>query len=160
MPELQSAVTQAFIDVALAAIALLATWATVHINQATARLKAETQLMQDAAQAELVQRALDRVNEVATKTVERIEQTTAGTLRQAVKEGKADRATLLRLGLQAYDDVRHTVGPDVMQLLTAELGDVSTYVQDTIESALYKLKASQPASVPAQAAAPQGGGNA
>lgn len=165
---LQSVATQALLDVAIAALTLVATWATIRIGQATAKLKAETtQAVRDERQAALIQRGLDRINDVAQKAVASIEQTMAGTLRQAVKEGRADRASLLALANLAYARVVRAITPEMEQALRAELGDLRTYVLDTIEAEVGKIKAGKAAELQpvltaqtSETTAETGGGNA
>lgn len=165
---LQSAVTQALLDVAIAALTFVATWATIRIGQATTKLKGEAaQLIRDDRQAALIQRGLDRINDVAAKAVASIEQTTAGTLRQAVKDGKADRASLLALSHDAYAQVVRAITPEMEQLLQTELGDLRAYVLATIEAEVGKIKASKTGELQPLLLAPTmettaetGGGNA
>jgi len=84
--------------------------------------------------------ATSRLEEVAKITVSKIEQTVAGKLRQAVKDGKVNREELVALGKKAYDEVLKTVEPQVVKVLKDNLGDLKTYLESTIEAEVKRLK--------------------
>ena len=138
--QIQPAVMDLVVSVATALVGLASACAIYYIRQATAKVQAETARIQDQAQAELIRHATQRLEDVAEKTVAKIEQTVAGELRQAVKDGKVDRAQLLALGKKAYDEVLATVEPEVVQVLQENLGDLKSYLESTIEAQVKKLK--------------------
>ncbi|AEG60031.1 hypothetical protein [Desulforamulus ruminis] len=105
-----------------------------HLKQQTAKVKNE-ELRQ------VIWDAIDRVDEAAEKVIGKIEQTTAGPLREAVKAGSVDREELLRLGRKAYWEVRETVGSEVVNVLERNMGDFENYLTSTIENKVLRLKA-------------------
>lgn len=128
------------VEVLVALIGLGCAYLTLYLRQAATRVKAETEHIRDQRQAELVRQAVDRLNDVAAKTVQKFEQTVAGDLRNKVKAGEVDRSQLLDLGKQAYDEVLKTIEPDVRQVLESTLGDFETYVKNTIETQVHQVK--------------------
>jgi vacuolar-type H+-ATPase subunit H len=124
----------------IAAIGLLGAYALSLIKQATAKIKAETNKINDETQRKLVQDALDRVSNLAERTVQKIEQTSASAIREAVKDGKIDREELLALGKTAFDEVYGQLSIDTVELLNTEIVDVQAYIQAVIESEVLKLK--------------------
>lgn len=138
--QISPVVTDLGASVAMALVGLASAYAIFYIRQATAQVQAETARIQDRAQAGLIRYATERLQDVAEKTVAKIEQTIAGELRQAVKDGKVDRAQLLALGKRAYDEVRATVEPEVLRVLQQNLGDLKTYLESTVEAQVKKMK--------------------
>lgn len=128
------------VEVLVALVGLGCAYLTLYLRQAAARVKAETEHIRDQQQAELVRQSVDRLNDVAAKTVRKFEQTVATDLRNKVKVGEVDRGQLLDLGKQAYNEVVKTIEPDARKVLEETLGDFETYVKNTIETQVHQMK--------------------
>ena len=124
-------------------ISVAAAYGIYYIKQATQKIKAEIAAKSDCKQKELFDAAADRVNSLAEITVAAIEQTMAGALRQAVKEGKADRQLLLDLGTEAVLQVKEQLTDAYKNVIIAECGDVNTYISNAVEAKVYELKQKQ-----------------
>lgn len=138
--QLITAVAPQLMDVSVAVFTLLCAMAVLYLQKGAAHLKQQAARLKDEELRQVIWDAIDRVDEAAEKVVSKIEQTTAGKLREAVKSGKADRAELLRLGQQAYREIRQTVGPEVLNVLEKSMGDFDNYLISTIESKVRQLK--------------------
>lgn len=110
MELIQSAASDALVNVVLAVIALAGAYAVYYIRLGAAKLKDQTAQIKDEAGRKVLEDALDDVVNLATVSVGAMEQTTAKALRDAVKSGKASREELLALGKQVFDEV-----PQVLQ---------------------------------------------
>ncbi len=126
--------------IGLALLGLMAAQAIAYINRAATKIKAETAHIKDRQQREMILYATSRLQEVAEKTVLRFEQTVAGELRQAVKDGKVERKELLALGKKAYNEIIETIEPQVMEILRENIGNAKTYLESIIEAEVKKLK--------------------
>lgn len=135
--------TEVLVEVLIGIFSLAGAYAVYYLHQAAAHIQKKTEQMQDQAQASILWRATQQLDDVATRAVEKFEQTVAATLRQEVKEGKADREALLKLGQDAYDEVIKTVGPEVLAVLQENFGDYVTYIKNTIESKVFQVKQAQ-----------------
>jgi len=133
-------ISETLTNIALGLVTLLFSYAVNWLRKASVRVKAETEHIKDAHQRELVQTALDRLNDVARKTVQALEQTAAKELRQAIKAGEADRSALVSLADRAKRDIIRTMEPEYTALLNETLGDLSAYVTSTIEAEVLRLK--------------------
>lgn len=131
---------QTLIDILIALLSLGGAFLILYINKLSVKIKAETEKIQNEQQRALVGVAIERVNDLCKKTVSKIEQTTAGSLRELVKDGKIDRAELLSLGEVALDEVYAQLSNDALEVLEAEVTDVRSYILSTIESTLLELK--------------------
>lgn len=133
-------ITQMSTDLALTALTLLSAYAINVAHKMTAKIKAETEKIKNQEQRTLLQNAIDDVDELVTKTVKQIEQTTAKDLRAAVKEGKMDKSALEVLAKQAYLEISEALTPEVKDLIQKNFGNISTYLTKTIESTVLDLK--------------------
>lgn len=138
--QLAAKVMEVLVEVLIGVLSCAGAYAAYYLHQATAHVREKTALMQDQAQASIVWRTMQQLDEVATKAVEKFEQTTAADLRQQVKDGKVDRSALLEIGKQAYDEVVKTLGPEALAVLETNLGDYVAHINNTIESKVYQLK--------------------
>lgn len=132
--------TQILINISIALLSLAASYAILLINRWKKKLELETEKIKDEKQRNLVQDALNQMNLLAAKTVTSIEQTTAGSLRQAVKKGLGDKKELLELSKQAYAEIISNLKPEYQQVLKQELGDLEKLIIDTIEEKVFELK--------------------
>jgi hypothetical protein len=140
---MQGVIQTFLVDVLTALLALATSYASYYIYKLSARLKADTQKIKEEQQLALADTAIDRINDLALKTVERFEQTIAGELRQAVKDGKADRNELLAIGRKAYQEVWDQLSDDMKAAASAEISDVKKYIEDTVEAMVRRIKEQQ-----------------
>lgn len=139
---MQDMAQEVLVNVALGVLTLLSSYALYYIRKATAKVTAEADKIKNDDQRALAQAAVERLNDIATKTVTAIEQTTASELRLAVKNGQATKDDLVRLSKQAYGEIVQTMQPDYLLALQNTLGDLDTYIKSTIEAKVLELKKS------------------
>ena len=137
MELIQSAASDALVNVVLAVIALAGAYAVYYIRLGAAKLKEQTAQIKDEAGRKVLEDALDDVVNLATVSVGAMEQTTAKALRDAVKSGKASREELLALGKQVFDEVKAAISPQAQKVITDNLTAV-------IEDAVLKVKQEDP----------------
>lgn len=133
-------INNTLVDILTAVLTCVAAWAIYYINVGTQIAKEKAKAIKDERQMALVDGAVDRVNDLAKKAVGKTEQTTAGELRNAVKDGNIDRSKLLALGKKVADDVYVQLSKDAIDALQTEIGDVKKYIEDTVETEVLKLK--------------------
>lgn len=127
-------------NLTLAALTLLSSYALYYIRKATAKVAAEATKIANDDQRALAQAAIARLDDVATKTIKTIEQTTAKELRRSVKNGQASKEDLSALAKQAYGEIVRTMEPDYLDALKTTLGDLDKYIKTTIEAKVLELK--------------------
>lgn len=146
MEAVQTAVVQMGIGVAVALIGLLGAYATKFIQKQTARLEIETELIQDEKRRSVVREAIDRLEDVAYKTVNKLQRTSAKAIRQAAAlepEKGGYKEQLQALALDAAVEIKSTLEPEYVACLVDTLGDFDTYLQNVIEDQLVKVKAAK-----------------
>lgn len=141
---IQSAASQMLVNIALAVISLAGGYALYYIQLAAAKVKAQTSQIKDSAGRQLLENALSDVVQLATVSVGAMEQTTAKTLRDAVKAGTASREELLALSTQMFDEIKAAIAPEAQAIITKNLGSFDTYLTKCIEDAVLKVKQADP----------------
>lgn len=144
MDIIQSTASEVLVNLALGVITLLGAYGVYFIQKAAAKVQTQTAQIKDESSRKLLNDALADVENLATVTVGSIEQTTASTLREAVKDGKADREELLALGKKAFDEVKTAIAPEAQKVISDNLGSFDTYLSKLIEDAVRRVKQEQP----------------
>lgn len=151
MELIQSAASDALVNVVLAVIALAGAYAVYYIRlgaaklkEQTAQIKEQTAQIKDEAGRKVLEDARDDVVNLATVSVGAMEQITAKALRDAVKSGKANREELLALGKQVFDEVKAAISPQAQKVITDNLGSFDKYLTAVIEDAVLKVKQEDP----------------
>lgn len=144
MNVITTAASNALANIVLAVIALAGAYAVYYIRLAGAQVKAQTKQIEDKTARELLENALDDVVNLATISVNAMEQTTAQAVRDKVKEGKADREELLELGRKVFREVKAAIAPEAQRVITQNLGSFDDYLTKCIEDAVLKVKRDDP----------------
>ena len=144
MEIITSAASTMLANIVLAVIALAGAYAVYYIRLAGAQVKAQTKRIEDNSARELLENALDDVVNLATISVNAMEQTTAQAVRDGVKQGVKDRDELLALGRQVFDDVKAAITPEAQKVITENLGSFDDYLTKCIEDAVLKVKRDDP----------------
>lgn len=140
MEVIQTAASEVAVTLVLALIGLLAAYATYGIRKMTEKVKAQIVQLKDDAARQLLNNALEDVEELTTVTVASIEQTTAKSLREAVKDGKVDRSELVALSKHAADEITAAIKPEAQKIIEDNLGSFKDYVSKLIEEKVLELK--------------------
>lgn len=142
MNEIMPVMTDAAVTILTALLALLAAYCARWINAATAKARAESARIEDDQFRALSDEALARVDDLATKTVTQIEQTAAKTMREAIKGGDKTwtKDDLKELGRLAVNEIISNLSPSYQEVIMETVGDLETYVTNTVESKVYELK--------------------
>ena len=106
MEIIQSVVSETLVNLMLAVITLAGTYAIYYIRLGASKLQAQTAQIADEKARQLLNNAVLDVANLVTLSVGAMEQTTAKALREAVKAGTKDRAELVALGRDVFNDVK------------------------------------------------------
>lgn len=127
-------------NVVLAVLALVGAYVLYYINLAAAKVKEQTGQIEDDRARKVLEDAMDDVVHLATVSVNATEQTVAHSLREAVKNGTADREELIALGKLVFDEVKCAIAPAAQEVITKNLGSFDDYLSAVIEDAVLKVK--------------------
>lgn len=124
---------ESLVTIVIALIGLAVAYGTHYIKKASQRL-------QEKSEMELVDNLIANVEHVVLVTVEAAEQRVAKDLRDAVKDGKVDRAELLAVADSVKEQVLATLSDESIELLKKTFGDIETLIENMIESAVAHVK--------------------
>ena len=144
MEIITSAASTALANIVLAVIALAGAYAVYYIRLAGAQVKAQTKRIEDATARELLENALDDVVNLATVSVNAMEQTTAKAIRGGVKAGVNSKEELVILGKKVFCEVKAAIAPEAQRVITENLGSFDDYLTKCIEDAVLKVKRDDP----------------
>ena len=144
MEIIQSVVSETLVNLMLAVITLAGTYAIYYIRLGASKLQAQTAQIADEKARQLLNNAVLDVANLVTLSVGAMEQTTAKALREAVKAGTKDRAELVALGRDVFNDVKKQIGPEAQRVITKNLGSFDSYLKKCIENEVLKVKQADP----------------
>ena len=124
---------ESLVTIVIALIGLAVAYGTHYIKKASQRL-------QEKSEMELVDNLIANVEHVVLVTVEAAEQRVAKDLRDAVKDGKVDRAELLAVADSVKEQVLATLSNESIELLKKTFGDIEILIENMIESAVAQVK--------------------
>lgn len=148
MEIIQSVVSETLVNLMLAVITLAGTYAIYYIRLGASKLQAQTAQIADEKARQLLNNAVLDVANLVTLSVGAMEQTTAKALREAVKAGTKDRAELVALGRDVFNDVKKQIGPEAQRVITENLGSFDSYLKKCIENEVLKVKQADPILLP------------
>lgn len=128
------------ISVGIFLVVMLVTIISGYMKSIMEAKKQEALANSNIAQANAWDTAIKVVDAVTTATVSTIEQTTAKDLREAVKDGKADRKELIDLSYKAYNSILEQIKPEIIQTLKENVTDYQSYLENRIEQAVLEVK--------------------
>ena len=131
-------------NIVLAVIALAGAYAVYYIRLAGANVKAQTKKIKDETARQLLENALDDVVNLATVSVNAMEQTTAKAIRDGIKAGANTREQLTILSTKVFCEVKSAISPEAQRVITENLGSFDDYLTKCIEDAVLKVKRDDP----------------
>ena len=144
MEIITSAASATLANIVLAVIALAGAYAVYYIRLAGANVKAQTKKIKDETARQLLENALDDVVNLATVSVNAMEQTTAKAIRDGIKAGANTREQLTILGTKVFCEVKAAISPEAQRIITENLGSFDDYLTKCIEDAVLKVKRDDP----------------
>ncbi len=144
MEIITTAASNVLANIVLAVIALAGAYAVYYIRLAGAQVKAQTKRIEDATAREQLENALDDVVNLATISVNAMEQTTAKAIRDGVKAGVNSKEELVILGKKVFCEVKAAIAPEAQRVITENLGSFDDYLTKCIEDAVLKVKRDDP----------------
>ncbi len=70
---------------------------------------------------------------VSRNVVGKLEQVAGEELREKVKQGLADKEELLALADEAYEEIKSSINPELIEALKSGVSDVESYIRNEIE---------------------------
>lgn len=141
MQEIQTVLNESLMTLATGVISLLSAYGVYYLRKASDKVREQAAQIKDERLRRQLDNAIHDVGILLNTTVGAIEQTTAKKLREAVKDGKVDRAELEALSKQAFAEIKAKVKPEAQKVIKENLGSFDEYLSNMIEFKVLELKA-------------------
>ena len=122
-------------------LAVVSAYAGLLIARATQKIKLEIERLNDETQKEILNDALDRVDNLLQTNIIAMENTVKKDMLAAIEDGKVEKAELKTLANNVKNNVLKQLGDDSLAVLNDSLGDVNGYLEVKIEEILAQIKA-------------------
>lgn len=119
---------------------LLITYIILYINKAKAKLVMEASKIEDEKQRNLVNSAINRVNDLTINSVSMANQTIVAALKESISNGKIDKGELSLLGEKVANDIFTQLTPKMKETLETEIFDIKAYILSVVETQVSNLK--------------------
>lgn len=144
MDSVKITLNETMVTVLLSLLSLFAAMASYGCKKLAEKFDAQKGKIKDEGERQLFENALFDVEKLTTTTINCIEQTTAKAMRQAVKDGKTDRAELVALSSQAAQEITAAIKPEAKQIIADNLGSFEGYLEKLIEDKVLAVKQNPP----------------
>lgn len=122
------------------AISLATAYVSSYMKKLSEKTKAETSKLENETQKELVDKAIDRTNQLVTTNVIKAQETLVKEIKNAAKDGTVDKRDLKDVAEVVKKEVLVQLSEELKQLATTEIKDLEKYIEAQIEVSLATLK--------------------
>lgn len=140
MEMIQESLTVLLITIVCGAISVVTAYVSNYAKKLTEKAKAETSKIENEAQKELIDKAINRVDELITVNVVKMEQTLVKEIKEKASDGKVDKEELKGIAETVKTDVLNQLSKESKELISLELDDINGYIAAQIELTLASLK--------------------
>lgn len=140
MEIIQESLTVLLITIVCGAISVATACVSSYAKKLTEKAKAETAKIENEAQRSLIDKAINRVDELITVNVVKMEQTLVKEIKEKASDGKVDKKKLQAIAETVKSDVLNQLSKESKELISLELNDVNGYIAAQIELTLASLK--------------------
>ena len=127
-------------EIIIAAGSLLSLAATYYITVGSFYIRkkiSELKKTMEIEDKEIISIGLDTAEKtieiVSRNVVGKLEQVAGEELREKVKQGLADKEELLALADEAYEEIKSSISPELIETLKSGVSDVESYIRNEIE---------------------------
>lgn len=140
MEMIQESLTVLLVTIVCGAISVATAYISNYAKKLTEKAKAETAKIENEAQKTLIDKAINRVDELITVNVVKMEQTLVKEIKEKASEGKVDKDELKEVAKIVGNDVLNQLSKESKELISLEIDDINGYIAAQIELTLASLK--------------------
>ncbi|EPY2286500.1 hypothetical protein ACTQ4P_20580 [Clostridium sporogenes] len=140
MEMIKNSLTSLGVVVVCGAISIATAYISSYMKKLTEKAKVETLKLENETQKELVDKAIDRTNQLVKTNVIRAQQTLVKEIKDKAKDGIVDKRDLKDVAVTVKKDVLIQLSEELKQLVTTEIQDLEKYIEAQIEVSLATLK--------------------
>ncbi|NCI19886.1 hypothetical protein EJM73_08225 [Clostridium botulinum] len=140
MEMIKNSLTSLGVVIVCGAISVASAYVSEYMKKLTEKAKAQTLKLENETQKELVDKAIDRTNQLVTTNVIKAQETLVKELKDKAKDGNVDKRDLKDISEIVKKEVLVQLSEEVKQLATTEIQDLEKYIEAQIEVSLATLK--------------------
>lgn len=140
MEMIQESLTVLLVTIVCGAISVATAYISNYAKKLTEKAKAETAKIENEAQKTLIDKAINRVDELITVNVVKMEQTLVKEIKEKASDGKIDKDELKEVAKIVENDVLNQLSKESKELISLEIDDINGYIAAQIELTLASLK--------------------
>ena len=140
MEDIQEALVSLFVAVVTGGIGLLAVYIQKYLSEATAKLKAETALVEDEILRENVNNAISTIEGIIYDTVYSLQVSLVDDIKKASSDGKLTKEEGERVFNIAKEKILEQVPASLHLLATHSIENMEEYINLKIEESLERVK--------------------
>ena len=140
MEIIQESLTVLLVTIVCGAISVATAYISNYAKKLTEKAKAETAKIENEAQKTLIDKAINRVDELITVNVVKMEQTLVKEIKEKASDGKVDKDELKEVAKIVENDVLNQLSKESKELISLEIDDINGYIAAQIELTLASLK--------------------
>lgn len=140
MEMIQESLTVLLITIVCGAISVATVYVSNYAKKLTEKAKAEIAKIENEAQRSLIDKAINRVDELITVNVVKMEQTLVKEIKEKASDGKVDKKELQAIAETVKTNVLNQLSKESKELISLELDDINGYISAQIELTLASLK--------------------
>ena len=140
MEMIQESLTVLLITIVCGAISVATAYVSTYAKKLAEKAKVETAKIENEAQKVLIDNAINRVDELITVNVVKMEQTLVKEIKEKASDGKVDKDELKDVAETVKNDVLNQLSKESKELISLEIDDISGYIAAQIELTLASLK--------------------
>lgn len=140
MEMIKNSLTSLGVVVVCGAISIATAYISSYMKKLTEKAKVETLKLENETQKELVDKAIDRTNQLVKTNVIKAQETLVKEIKDKAKDGIVDKRDLKDVAGTVKQDVLVQLSEELKQLVTTEIQDLEKYIEAQIEVSLATLK--------------------
>ncbi|EPY2274695.1 hypothetical protein ACFLKB_00695 [Clostridium sp. FAM 1755] len=140
MEMIKNSLTSLGVVVVCGAISIATAYISSYMKKLTEKAKVETLKLENETQKELVDKAIDRTNQLVTTNVIRAQETLVKEIKDKAKDGIVDKRDLKDVAVTVKKDILLQLSEELKQLVITEIQDLEKYIEAQIEVSLATLK--------------------
>lgn len=140
METIKNSLVSLGVVVVCGAISVATAYISSYMKKLSEKAKIESEKLQNETQRELVNKAIDRTNQLVTTNVIKAQQTLVKEIKEKAEDGRIDKRDLRDVAVAVKENVLTQLSDKAKDLVTTEIKDLDEYIEAQIEVSLATLK--------------------
>lgn len=140
MEMIKEALTTLLVTILCGAISIATAYVTIYAKRLTEKARAETKKIESESQRKLINGAIERLDQLVTTNVVKMEQTLVKEIKNTSEDGKIEKEELKSIAEKVKADVLFQLADESKELIKVQIEDLNGYIEAQIEYSLASIK--------------------